>query len=177
MSARHTLRTHSPATAHDRPECRTDPAAASNVARLRQQRLKSPEELLQLPTAYAPLTRNRAGAGQVPTPLMAQYYAQRANPATGAGLLITEATQISPMGQGYKDTPGKVRALCQKAMHMRPGEERRIVPGVPEARAAQAKAAVAAIGARPASAVTAVWAPTRCVGFAAESYGTWASAT
>ncbi|MEK8031151.1 alkene reductase [Ideonella sp. DXS29W] len=54
----------------------------------------------------APLTRNRAGAGQVPTPLMAEYYRQRANPETGAGLIITEASQISPMGQGYLDTPG-----------------------------------------------------------------------
>ncbi|WP_119153299.1 alkene reductase [Caldimonas tepidiphila] len=54
----------------------------------------------------APLTRNRAGAGQTPTPLMVEYYRQRANPATGAGLIITEASQISPMGQGYLDTPG-----------------------------------------------------------------------
>ena len=50
----------------------------------------------------APLTRNRAGAGQTPTPLMTTYYAQRA----GAGLIISEATQISPEGQGYLDTPG-----------------------------------------------------------------------
>ncbi|NMM17056.1 MAG: alkene reductase [Cellulomonas sp.] len=50
----------------------------------------------------APLTRNRAGAGQVPTPLSAEYYAQRA----GAGLLITEGTQPSAVGQGYLDTPG-----------------------------------------------------------------------
>ncbi len=56
--------------------------------------------------AMAPLTRNRASPGQVPNELMRQYYAQRADPATGAGLLITEATQISPMGQGYIDTPG-----------------------------------------------------------------------
>ena len=54
----------------------------------------------------APLTRNRAAPGQVPTPLMAEYYAQRAHPATGAGLLITEAAQISQQGQGYLDTPG-----------------------------------------------------------------------
>lgn len=54
----------------------------------------------------APLTRNRAGARQVPTDLMATYYRQRANPATGAGLIITEATQISPSAQGYLDTPG-----------------------------------------------------------------------
>ncbi|UZG44684.1 alkene reductase [Caldimonas thermodepolymerans] len=54
----------------------------------------------------APLTRNRAAPGQVPAPLAAEYYAQRANPATGAGLIITEASQVSPMGQGYLDTPG-----------------------------------------------------------------------
>ena len=54
----------------------------------------------------APLTRNRAGVGQVPTELMLQYYRQRANPATGAGLIITEASQVSAMGQGYLDTPG-----------------------------------------------------------------------
>jgi N-ethylmaleimide reductase len=50
----------------------------------------------------APLTRNRAGPGQVPTPLMATYYAQRAS----AGLIVAEATQISQAGQGYRDTPG-----------------------------------------------------------------------
>ncbi|MDB5752883.1 MAG: putative flavoprotein NADH-dependent oxidoreductase [Ramlibacter sp.] len=49
----------------------------------------------------APLTRNRA-PGAVPTPLMAQYYAQRAT----AGLIITEATAISHQGQGYADVPG-----------------------------------------------------------------------
>jgi len=54
----------------------------------------------------APLTRNRASPGQVPNPLMAQYYAQRANPATGAGLIVSEASQISPEAQGYLDTPG-----------------------------------------------------------------------
>jgi N-ethylmaleimide reductase len=50
----------------------------------------------------APLTRDRAGPGQVPTSMMATYYAQRAT----AGLIITEASQISPEGQGYLDTPG-----------------------------------------------------------------------
>jgi N-ethylmaleimide reductase len=49
----------------------------------------------------APLTRNRA-PGAVPTPLMAEYYTQRAS----AGLLITEATAISQQGQGYSDVPG-----------------------------------------------------------------------
>ncbi|WP_024675280.1 alkene reductase [Pseudomonas syringae] len=50
----------------------------------------------------APLTRNRAGAGLVPTDLTTTYYAQRAS----AGLIITEATQISAQAQGYQDTPG-----------------------------------------------------------------------
>ncbi len=50
----------------------------------------------------APLTRNRAGAGDVPTDLTVTYYTQR---ATG-GLLITEATQILPEGKGYPNTPG-----------------------------------------------------------------------
>lgn len=50
----------------------------------------------------APLTRNRAGVGLVPNELAATYYAQRAS----AGLIITEATQISPQAQGYQDTPG-----------------------------------------------------------------------
>src|ERR1700756_5650380 len=50
----------------------------------------------------APLTRNRAVAGLVPNPLAGEYYGQRAT----AGLLITEATQISQQGQGYQDTPG-----------------------------------------------------------------------
>ena len=58
---------------------------------------------LQLPNriVMAPLTRNRA-PGALPTPLMAEYYAQRA----GAGLLITEATAITAQAQGYADVPG-----------------------------------------------------------------------
>jgi N-ethylmaleimide reductase len=52
--------------------------------------------------AMAPLTRNRAGPGQVPSPLAVTYYAQRAS----AGLIVSEATQISAIGQGYLDTPG-----------------------------------------------------------------------
>jgi N-ethylmaleimide reductase len=50
----------------------------------------------------APLTRNRALAGLVPSPLSVEYYGQRAS----AGLLISEATQVSQQGQGYQDTPG-----------------------------------------------------------------------
>ncbi|MEM7225756.1 MAG: alkene reductase [Pseudomonadota bacterium] len=50
----------------------------------------------------APLTRNRAGPGNVPQALNVDYYAQRAT----AGLIITEATQVSPEGVGYPNTPG-----------------------------------------------------------------------
>ncbi len=50
----------------------------------------------------SPMTRMRAGAGDTPTPLMAEYYAQRAS----AAFIITEATQISPQGKGYAATPG-----------------------------------------------------------------------
>jgi N-ethylmaleimide reductase len=50
----------------------------------------------------APMTRNRAGLGGVPTPLMARYYRQRAT----AGLIVTEGTQVSLTGVGYPNTPG-----------------------------------------------------------------------
>lgn len=50
----------------------------------------------------APLTRSRAGAARMPNTLMAEYYAQRA----GAGLIITEATTISPQANGWLHTPG-----------------------------------------------------------------------
>src|ERR1043165_5522007 len=59
---------------------------------------------LQLPNrvVMAPMTRNRAGRGNAPGPLNATYYAQRAS----AGLIVSEATQISPQGVGYPGTPG-----------------------------------------------------------------------
>ena len=50
----------------------------------------------------APMTRSRAVAGNVPNPLAVTYYAQRAS----AGLIVTEATQVSPQGVGYIRTPG-----------------------------------------------------------------------
>ena len=51
----------------------------------------------------APLTRSRAiGAARVPNALMAEYYVQRAS----AGLILSEATSVTPMGVGYADTPG-----------------------------------------------------------------------
>src|SRR2546429_9888503 len=60
---------------------------------------------ITLPNRFvmAPLTRNRAvPPGMVPSPLAVEYYGQRAS----AGLLITEASQVSQQGQGYQDTPG-----------------------------------------------------------------------
>jgi N-ethylmaleimide reductase len=60
--------------------------------------IKLPNRLMM-----APLTRNRAvPPGMVPSPLAADYYGQRAS----AGLLVTEASQVSQQGQGYQDTPG-----------------------------------------------------------------------
>lgn len=59
---------------------------------------------LLLPNRFimAPLTRCRADPGRVPNDLMASYYAQRAS----AGLILSEATAVTPMGVGYPDTPG-----------------------------------------------------------------------
>jgi N-ethylmaleimide reductase len=50
----------------------------------------------------APMTRNRAGPGDTPTAMNATYYAQRA----GAGLIVSEGSQVSPQGLGYPGTPG-----------------------------------------------------------------------
>jgi 2,4-dienoyl-CoA reductase-like NADH-dependent reductase (Old Yellow Enzyme family) len=50
----------------------------------------------------APLTRARSGAERIPGPLVAEYYAQRAS----AGLILSEATAVTPAGVGYADTPG-----------------------------------------------------------------------
>ncbi|KJK01182.1 NADH:flavin oxidoreductase [Pseudomonas sp. 21] len=59
---------------------------------------------LELPNRIimAPLTRCRADEGRVPNALMAEYYTQRAD----AGLILSEATSVTPMGVGYPDTPG-----------------------------------------------------------------------
>ena len=70
-------------------------------------RLFDPLQLgsLRLPNriVMAPLTRARANREtRVPTPLMAEYYAQRA----AAGLILSEATSVDPMGVGYVGTPG-----------------------------------------------------------------------
>ncbi|PCH83754.1 MAG: alkene reductase [Piscirickettsiaceae bacterium] len=50
----------------------------------------------------APLTRCRSGSNRVPNDLMVEYYTQRST----AGLIISEATVVSPMGVGYAETPG-----------------------------------------------------------------------
>lgn len=59
---------------------------------------------LRLPNriVMAPLTRARAGQSRIPNDLMVEYYRQRA----GTGLILTEATVVSPQGIGYADTPG-----------------------------------------------------------------------
>src|SRR5688572_10899918 len=67
------------------------------LSRYRLGQLELPNRLV-----LAPMTRSRALAGNVPNPLAATYYAQRAS----AGLLITEGTQVSPQGVGYIRTPG-----------------------------------------------------------------------
>ncbi|HXP32241.1 MAG TPA: alkene reductase [Stellaceae bacterium] len=72
----------------------------------------------------APMTRNRAGPGDAPYALNAEYYAQRA----GAGLIVTEATQVSPQGKAYPGTPGIYSAAqvagwqgVTEAVHQRGG--------------------------------------------------------
>jgi len=59
---------------------------------------------LELPNRIimAPLTRCRAEEGRVPGALIAEYYVQRAS----AGLILSEATSVTPLGVGYPDTPG-----------------------------------------------------------------------
>lgn len=68
--------------------------------------LFSPVRMGDIPLAnrivMAPMTRDRAGPGDVPTDLMVEYYAQRAS----AGMIVTEGVQPSPAGKGYWRTPG-----------------------------------------------------------------------
>jgi 2,4-dienoyl-CoA reductase-like NADH-dependent reductase (Old Yellow Enzyme family) len=73
----------------------------------------------------APLTRCFADNNLVPTPLMAEYYARRAD----AGLIVSEATIIDPLGQGYPNTPGIYTdeqiegwKLTTKAVHKKGGK-------------------------------------------------------
>ncbi|MBI3230991.1 MAG: alkene reductase [Burkholderiales bacterium] len=66
---------------------------------------------LQNRIVMAPLTRSRALDGDIPSPLAIEYYEQRAS----AGLIIAEATQISPQGKGYISTPGIYNAAQVQA--------------------------------------------------------------
>ncbi|NBX65869.1 MAG: alkene reductase [Proteobacteria bacterium] len=73
----------------------------------------------------APLTRARAGASRVPNDLMAEYYAQRAS----AGLIVSEATAVCPMGYGWRDAPAmytdaQEEGWCKvtKAVHDKGGQ-------------------------------------------------------
>lgn len=75
----------------------SDDALAPLFAPLAIGAIEAPHRVLM-----APLTRNRAHGDGAPNEMAIEYYRQRA----GAGLIFTEATQISPMGKGYLDTPG-----------------------------------------------------------------------
>src|SRR5258708_6593546 len=88
------------------PNCPLSSSSA-DIPDMSQTKLFEPFKLgpITLPNrlVMAPLTRNRAvPPGMVPSPLAIDYYGQRAS----AGLLVTEASQISQQGQGYQDTPG-----------------------------------------------------------------------
>ncbi len=93
------------ATALRADDSRQDPASQGEP-RHQAKDLFSPYRLGDLELnnrmVLSPMTRSRAVEGNVPNPLAATYYVQRAS----AGLLITEATQISPQGVGYIRTPG-----------------------------------------------------------------------
>jgi N-ethylmaleimide reductase len=86
------------------------PSAASSATAARpvqsQPTLFSPYTLGDIPLhnrlVLSAMTRSRALDGNVPNPLAATYYVQRAS----AGLMITEGTQVSPQGVGYIRTPG-----------------------------------------------------------------------
>src|SRR6476646_6167846 len=64
--------------------------------------LQAGDLLLPNRILMAPLTRRRAGESRVPNALMAKYYEQRAS----AGLILSEATSVTPLGVGYAGTPG-----------------------------------------------------------------------
>jgi len=76
------------------------------MSRDRNAALLAPFDLAGMPlpnrVVMAPMTRARAGAARVPNALMAEYYRQRSN----AGLIVTEATTISPQANGWVDSPG-----------------------------------------------------------------------
>ncbi|WP_027714301.1 alkene reductase [Desulfuromonas sp. TF] len=77
-----------------------------NIQRVNENKLFTPIQVGRhaLPNriVMAPMTRNRAGSGNIPRDMNVEYYAQRAS----AGLIITEGSQVSPQGVGYPGTPG-----------------------------------------------------------------------
>jgi N-ethylmaleimide reductase len=87
-------------------------ATALRTSELRSRQNPEPEDLfspyrlgdiaLKNRIVMSPMTRSRALDGNVPNPIAVTYYAQRAS----AGLIVTEATQVSPQGVGYVRTPG-----------------------------------------------------------------------
>jgi 2,4-dienoyl-CoA reductase-like NADH-dependent reductase (Old Yellow Enzyme family) len=79
------------------PLINTEPTMPTLFDPIQAGDLKLPNRIIM-----APLTRSRAGASRIANHLMAKYYSQRAS----AGLIISEATVVSPMGIGYADTPG-----------------------------------------------------------------------
>src|SRR5579863_10496483 len=79
------------------PRINTEPTMPTLFDPIQAGDLKLPNRIIM-----APLTRSRAGASRIANHLMAKYYSQRAS----AGLIISEATVVSPMGIGYADTPG-----------------------------------------------------------------------
>src|SRR5512136_3430700 len=82
------------------------PAAMSPLSPLPGMGLLSPCSFGNLTLAnrmvMAPMTRCRAIGANIPGPLAVTYYTQRAS----AGLIITEGSQVSPMGAGFVRTPG-----------------------------------------------------------------------
>ena len=81
--------------------------------------------LLDNRVVLAPLTRARAGASRLANALMAGYYAQRA----GAGLLIAEATTISPQANGWVGTPA-MRPQARLRMRLTHHEENHVAPSL-----------------------------------------------
>jgi 2,4-dienoyl-CoA reductase-like NADH-dependent reductase (Old Yellow Enzyme family) len=103
----------------------------------------------------APMTRDRAGPGDVPTPLMAEYYRQRAS----AGLIVTEGTQPSPVGKGYWRTPGihseaQVEGWRKVADAVHGAGGRIVMPGIPAIARPRTKRPAALIEAGETSAVS-----------------------
>lgn len=76
--------------------------AAANVSRDLFTPVRVGPYQIENRVVMAPLTRSRAGASNVPRAMAVEYYVQRAS----AGLIVTEATQVSPQGVGYPGTPG-----------------------------------------------------------------------